>query len=325
MDTDTIRFYIIHKFFFNEPLQGWTIESLHKELSSYFNEISVKPIRTYLNNLVKKDIISVHTMNKVKYYSLNREYLSYDSELPESEQVAEQILVAQIVSLLNNSDLRDLSPLISEIKKRLKHSYNTRWNQISAISDTMKWSFIELFDNKLETLKFVQFLFQNKNHLLDVELLFESNIEFLFHNFLIRDGRIVAIGLNNSTKSYQEININSIKNIEIIQVQPNINIPKSINNLITFSSINIGQPTLSQSEIIVFSLSDNFLKQYQGNTIHLDAEIDYDEGKMILHHQITDDLIHWIIGFGSSIKVESPISLKETVKKRLVEMSELYS
>lgn len=325
MNTDALRFYILHKFIFNEPPNGWTVNALYHELYSIFDELTEKPIRTYLNNLKKFEILDSTTISKVKHYSLNRESLTYSDSLPESVKESEEFLTATLVSLLNHLNIQDLKPIADEIKKRLIYSYGKRWLDINSYASEISWSFVELFDTTLNTLANLKTLSNNKSSIFKVILTNGMSLRFNYEKYVIRDTTMIAVGTDYDTKEYIEIVCNAINEVQILENLRKNRISRQTKDLFTQVAKNIGKPNNSQVENIILTLSPTFFEENRGKSFHLDVEIYEEDNKMCLTHPISSDLINWILGFGASVTVESPALLKQMVSTRISEMSALYS
>lgn len=327
MNLHALRFYIIEYLLDHEPVQGWTLESMHAALNNVSTDISDKSVRTILNGLEEAKILSVKKDGRTKHY-----YLDHYSRMIEGDEEQlndEYLAIASFFSsMLQVMDMQDLGQTVSSFQKQLAYVINDAERRQLVSKYATKGIAINAFGLSQLTrqqIAHILTLLRSRGHVVNLSLLNEEELFFAFDRFVMRDTCVTACGINCNTQSYSEVRPAEINKVDITQEKANWDIlnPREKNRL-NSAHLTIGQPDGGQTHQIVLEVSEEAIQRIKAKAMPLDFDLYEEEQILEIEHECTEDLADWIIGLGTGVKVRESTQMREMVKQRLQAIMQEY-
>lgn len=315
-------------FLFRQPLYGWTVESLHKKIcETYDVDLSIKSIRTFTNNLGQCGLIE--TVISKEDGRTKRLFLKKGSlTLEGAVNIQHKTAMAFIVSMMQSMKATDLSPLIDSMLTQLSYTFESYddWYQILVLSRDFAWFHQSFFELSEHQLLIAHELLTKKQFIFSMELADQRVVMFSFSRIILRDGITLLTGVDRQENVYVEINLSDVTNISrtnITKPAPRLH-PVEQNKLNT-GHLSIGTPTGGQVYTAVLQLNEDCCSRLKNRPRSLDMELNEDTKQLIIYHELSEDLVDWIMGLGYGVVVIEPQELRESVYERLEMLTRQYA
>ncbi|MDF2541244.1 MAG: hypothetical protein K0S47_962 [Herbinix sp.] len=308
----------------SENKRGYTINDIHDSLEKWNVIVDKKTIMRDIDSLSSICFISEEQRSGKTYYTADKFRLR-DITFTSPELISLAFLLELLKPYkhmaMGKSSIELIHKLIDNTTN-LNQEFIKHFNDLVSINTNTHVN--DSVDPEIE--KLLQSAIQSKVKIHIVYRSFQSkeNTERTIHPYelFINDGCLNVIGFCELRNSIRDFRVSRIK--EITLTEDNFTIPKQYyeerkrNKFIHLSG--------NEPEQIVISFdqkTSDYIKEYEAER----ADEIVDEGHGILfvrNTAITDELIRWILQFGSGAKVVSPQNLRERIEKDLKENLQLY-
>lgn len=330
MNTNEMRYHVLRLFFFHQPEDGWTVEGLARELNDIAPDMSMKPVRTFVNNLADSTlgILEVRTYQSTKHYFLLRESMVYSdpagNEETEQQQHASDVVAMLLTSMLDTMDQQDAAPILQRLISRIAFTYgeHSRWLNILKSRELLQWQNQQLFGLSLRDLETVYRLLSRGPHKAWT-ITSPDGIHrlFVFHKCIVRQGVLLCIGTDNDAQfiELRPCDIQSLKEERHTHGFEPVD-PRTA-HAIEMAHLAIGTSSHGLDHDIILRITcESALKRIQNISMPLDCELDVESRTLNILHPLTTGLVDWIVSLGTGVRVEQPLALCDMVLERLQEL-----
>lgn len=328
MDPALLRFHISRMIFFHQPVEGWTVEALQERLEQDFGTLSLKAMRTFLNQLEQEGLVSSVRRSKVKHYYLVRGDLAYDDAagMDDLEQKTADVLMMLTVSLLAHMGVEQAKPVVDRLMKRVGYTYEDRrhWDEIRMATKQVMWGNLRIFGLTIKAVELIyELLIASPGACFKLALRDGRKMTFHPHGMIVRDGVPLVVGADQERACYAEVLPASVSDWGKSGQKP-VSLPENEKFRIDAAHLHFGTPEPAQLEAITLRLDDEACERIGGLSLPLESELDEENKLLVIYHPITEGLLNWIAGLGRGVTVASPDYLRERMVRHLAAILEEY-
>ena len=331
-DIHSLRFYGIEQIINNEPMDGWSVETLLARMQEYSPSVTDKQIRTLLTGLENAGLLTVEKEGKTKHYFLDR-FSRTAGEDEESEAKANQSksflgLASIYTAMLSDMNLEDLGPSADRLKKQLSYVINdpeTR-RRISTNSSRILINSNAVSRLTRKQTEHLDELMSNAGKVFLLKTTEGKKVSFYFDFAVIRNTSLKVCGVETAAGAYTEFALREIESVESSSGSFNTNklSPKESAKLLAGRNT-VDEPRGLQPEQIRVSLNDEVLHKISSRAMPIDFDIDYKTSTLHIEHEPTEELADWLISLGPGAVVKEPHYFKEVVFNRIAEIMNGYA
>lgn len=327
MNINAIRFHLAR--LLNEDKRyGWKAHELHTKMQELFPEITIKQIRTPLNQLKEQDILKRTVEGNEYTFHLNTEALQLDHEEDSDSRVdVRSVMLAILIANLNHFDMADQYMASEELADQILFACQPEQKKlVEKLVDQFTFYHQNLFELSMEGYRRVLALSSRGVHsLFNIRSTKGEIITFQYEGMLIRSGSLLANGYNLSTNPmrYIELRPGDIDSATYIG-KPETKALAEEENCLINAHHSIGSPSAEQFEDVVLSLSEEAWERAILLNLPLDTTFNEAERKLEIHHSMSTDFALFVLRLGEGVTIERPMKLREKVREQLSILNSQY-